>query len=422
LSADRIAVLATLDTKGAEAMFLAELLRQNGHEPCVIDTGFRHPPMGRPDVDRRAVSREAGFDFARVQVSAREVAVRAMGEGAGRLLARLAAEGTVVGVIALGGSQGMAIAGIAFQRLPLGFPKVVVSTVAPGNLRGYFRHKDVTVLFSVGDLLGGPNLVSRPVLAAAAAAIGGMVDVALGFDGSGAPAIAATALGNTQAALTTAQAVLEEQGCELVAFHASGAGGSAMEELIEAGYFAGVADLTTHELLGEIFRDDLYAPTRPGRLTAAARRGLPQVIAPGGLDFFSFGSPDTIPVRCRGRPVHMHNPFNAHVRTSAPELSKVGELLAARLNATRPGTAAFLHPLRGFSEVGGPGGPLENAEADEALLESLRENLSPDVELHVLDVAINDRRFAEKAAEVLLRLLEATLDELPTQEDAAAPP
>src|SRR5438067_11842500 len=154
-------------------MFVAELLQQSGHCAWVIDTGFRHPPAGRPDVVREEVAREAGLEFATLRGRSREAAVRAMGEGAGRLLARHAADGTLAGVIALGGNQGTAIAGIALQRLPLGFPKVAVSTVASGNLRPYFRHKDVAVLFSVGDLLGGPNLVSRPILAAAAAAVAG---------------------------------------------------------------------------------------------------------------------------------------------------------------------------------------------------------------------------------------------------------
>jgi uncharacterized protein (UPF0261 family) len=400
----KIAILATLDTKGAEAMFVAELLSRKGHRPWVIDTGFRDPPAILPDVDRDEVAREAGLDPAALRASSREAAVRAMGEGAGRLLSRHAAEGTLAGVLALGGNQGTAIAGIALQRLPLGFPKVAVSTVASGNLRPYFRHKDVAVLFSVGDLLGGPNLVSRPILAAAAAAVAGMVEAAGTFEPSKSPAIAATAFGNTQAALSTMHALAQERGCELVAFHASGAGGSAMEELIEEGYFAGVADLTTHELLGEVFEDDIYAPTRPGRLTAAARRGLPQVVAPGGLDYFCFGGPDTIPARCQGRPIHLHNPFNANVRTTVAEMERMGRFVAARLNVAPPGTAAFLYPEQGWSEVGSPGGPLHDEDANAAFLDSLRRDLAPAVELHILDVTINDRRFAEHALEVLSRL------------------
>jgi len=405
--AAQIVVLATLDTKGSEAAYVADLLRRFGRRPCLMDTGFRHPPACRPDVDREQVAAAAGFDPASVRLLTREEAVQAMGEGAGLLLARGAAEGRYAGVIALGGNQGTAIAGIALRRLPFGIPKVAVSTVASGNMRPYFGHKDVAVLFSVADLLGGPNLVSRPILEAATAAIAGMVASSPRLRPGAQPAIAITAFGNTNAAVAAARALLGERGCEAVAFHASGAGGSAMEELIEVGLFDGILDLTTHELAGEICGQDVYAPTRPGRLTAAARRGLPQVVAPGGLDYFCFGAAGTIPEAYRGRAIHRHNPYNTNVRTSPAESARLGELVASRLNAAPPGTAAFLYPQRGWSEVGSPGGPLHDPEANRAFLESLCAALSPSVELHVLDLAINDRGFAERAVQVLERLLAA---------------
>jgi len=403
----QIVVLATLDTKGAEAAYVAELLRGRGLRSCLMDTGFRHPPSRRPDVDREQVSRAAGLDPEKVRLLSREEAVRGMGEGAGRLLARGVAEGHYAAVIALGGNQGTAIAGIALRHLPFGVPKVVVSTVASGNLRPYFGHKDVGVFFSVADMVGGPNLVSRPVLEAATAALAGMVEAKRRPAPPQRPAIAVTAFGNTQAAVAAVHALLGERGREAVAFHASGAGGSAMEELIEAGFFDGVIDLTTHELAGEICSQDVYAPTRSERLTAAARRGLPQVVAPGGLDYFCFGAAETIPEAYRDRAVHRHNPYNTNVRTSAAESARLGQLVAARLNSAPPGTAAFLYPQRGWSEVGSPGGPLHDPAANGAFLDALRAALSPSVELHVLDLAINDRGFAERAVEVLERLLAA---------------
>jgi uncharacterized protein (UPF0261 family) len=399
----QIVVLATLDTKGAEAAHVADLLARHGHVPCLMDTGFRNPPSCQPDVDRDQVARAAGLDLRSPRLPRDEI-VRGMGEGAGRLLARGVAEGRFAGVIALGGNQGTAIAGIALQRLPLGVPKVVVSTVASGNLRPYFGHKDVAVLFSVGDLLGGPNRVTGPILEAATAAVAAMVASARPFPPCSKPAVAVTALGNTQAAVARVHELLRERGCEAVAFHASGAGGSAMEELIEAGVFAGVFDLTIHELVGEVFGQDIYAPTAPGRLTAAARRGLPQVVAPGGLDYFCFGAADTIPEALRNRPVHRHNPYNTNVRTTAAELRRLGEVVAARLNAAPSGSAAFLHPRKGWSEVGSPGGPLHDEAANLAFLESLRAALSAGVELHELDMSINDPRFAERAVEVVERL------------------
>ena len=414
--APQIVVLATLDTKGPEAAYVADLLRRGGRRSCLMDAGFRHPPACRPDVDREQVARAAGLDAISVGLLPRDEAIRAMGEGAGGLLAKGAAEGCYAGVIALGGNQGTAIAGIALRRLPFGVPKVVVSTVASGNLRPYFGHKDVAVFFSVADLLGGPNLVSRPILEAATAAIASMVASNPAFRPGAQPAIAITAFGNTQAAVAVAHALLRERGREPVAFHASGAGGSAMEELIESGLFDGVLDLTTHELVGEICGQDVYAPTRPGRLTAAARRGLPQVVAPGGLDYFCFGAAGTIPEEYRGRAIHRHNPYNTNVRTSAAESTRLGELLAARLNSAPPGTAAFLYPQRGWSEVGSPGGPLHDPEANRALLASLRAALAPSVELHVLDLTINDRGFAEQAVQVLERLLAAG----PTRRETSA--
>src|SRR5216684_658379 len=405
--AAQIVVLATLDTKESEAAYVADLLRRSGHRPCLMDTGFSQPPASRPDVDREQVARAADVGPASVRLLPREEAIRRMGEGAGALLARGAAEGRYTGVIALGGNQGTAIAGIAFRRLPFGLPKVAVSTVASGDLRPYFGHKDVAVFFSVADILGGQKLISRPVLEAATAAIAGMVVAARCSVRGSQRAIAVTAFGNTHGAVTAVHALLRERGREVVAFHASGAGGSAMEELIETGLFEGVLDLTTHELAAEICSQDVYAPTRPGRLTAAARRGLPQVVAPGGLDYFCFGAADTIPEAYRGRATHRHNPYNSNVRTTAAESAQLGELMAARLNSAPPGTAAFLYPQRGWSEIGSPGGPLHDPAANRAFLDSLRAALSPSVELQVLDLAINDRGFADRSVEVLERLLAA---------------
>jgi uncharacterized protein (UPF0261 family) len=401
----QIVVLSTLDTKGAEAAYVAGLLGRRGLAPCLMDVGVRSVPSCRADVGREQVAAAAGFDLSSAASRLRrDETMRKMGEGAGRLLARGFADGRYRGVIALGGNQGTAIAGIAFQHLPLGTPKLVVSTVASGNLRPYFGHKDVAVLFSVGDLLGGPNLVSRPVLELATAAIAGMVASAQPFVRGESPAVAVTAFGNTHPAVTAARTLLGERGYEVVAFHASGAGGSAMEELIEAGVFSAVLDLTTHELVGDVFGQDIYAPTGPGRLLAAARRGLPQIFAPGGLDYFCFGAAETIPPAYRDRPVHHHNPFNTNVRTSAAELSRLGEIVAARLNDAPPGSAAVLYPAKGWSEVGSPGGPLYDPQANQAFFESLRARLSPAVELHVLDATINDGAFVECAVEVLERL------------------
>jgi uncharacterized protein (UPF0261 family) len=400
LSPPRVVVLATLDTKGAEATYLAERLRAFGCIPVLMDVGLGSPQVA-PDVSALEVMAAAGAGPEKVWGLRRDEAMRLMGEGAGALLAAGWAEGRYAAAMALGGNQGTAIAGVAFRYLPIGFPKLVVSTVASGNLRPYFGHKDFAVMFSVGDLLGGPNRVTRPILDRAAAAVAAMARLGGGVAARpGLPAVAVTAFGNTHRAVVSVREHLAGMGWEVVAFHASGAGGSAMEELIEAGLFSAVLDLTTHELVGEIFGDDIYAPTRPGRLTAAARRGIPQVVAPGGLDYFCFGSPDSVPAAYRGRPTHYHNPFNTNVRTTAEELARLGSEVAARLNLAPPGRAAFVYPARGWSEVGSPGGPLYDPEANAAFLAALKANLSPAVALYVVDAAINEPPFVRTVCEV----------------------
>ncbi|MBO0848218.1 MAG: Tm-1-like ATP-binding domain-containing protein [Pseudonocardia sp.] len=405
-----VAVLATMDTKVGEARFLRDELAGHGLPARMVDTGLRRDCRSADgDVSSAEVARASGYELAHLREhTRRDRAMAAMADGARALLRGWRAEGLLLGVIAVGGNQGTAIATAAMRELPYGLPKVMVSTVACGNVRGYVEDSDITMMFSVGDLLGGPNEVTGPVLRRAAAALAGMAAVRdrpwPADPGSAGRPVAATAFGNTHAAVTTAAARLEAAGCRTVAFHASGACGSAMERLIDEGVFAGVLDLTTHELLGELEPADIYAPVRPGRLTAAGRRSLPQVIAPGGLEYFCFGAEDTIPARLRGRAIHHHNPRNTNVRTSADELAAVAGLLAARANAAR-GPTVVLVPLRGWSEVGSPGGVLHDPVANAEFVRVLRARLDPSVEFHELDMTINDSRFGAAAADVLLGAL-----------------
>jgi uncharacterized protein (UPF0261 family) len=293
-------------------------------------------------------------------------------------------------------------------------PKVVVSTVASGNVRGYVGDSDVTMMFSVADLLGGPNVVTAPVLRGAAAAVAGMVTAGRPAPVAGStPLVATTAFGNTNAAVTTAIERLRGCGVDTVAFHASGACGSAMERLVAEGVFAGVLDLTTHELLGEVEPADIYAPVRPGRLTAAGERGIPQVLVPGGCEYYCFGAEETIPARFRDRPVHHHNTHNTNVRAAAEELDRLGALFAARANAAT-GSTTVLVPLQGWSEIGSPGGILHDPAANAAFVARLRADLAPQVEYRELDLPINDPRFAVAAADALLRHLPAAASPRPT--------
>jgi uncharacterized protein (UPF0261 family) len=402
-----IAILATLDTKAGEAQALAAHVAALGHEPHVIDVGLE-PEHAGADTPARVVAAAVGGAGEAVTSADggvaglrtggdRAAAMATMGRGAAAVLAELAPDG----VLTVGGNQGTAIAALAVRALPVGVPKVIVSTVASGDVRPYVGDLDVTMMFSVGDLLGGPNPVTAPLLAQAAAAVCGMAAVRGERPDA---AVGLTAFGNTHRACLRVLQRLREHGHAVVPFHASGACGSAMERLIDAGRIAAVADLTTHELLGELYPEDAYAPVRPGRLTAAGRAGIPQVVVPGGLEYFCFGPPESIPVRLRERPTHHHNPYNTNVRTSAEELARVGGLMAERLNAAR-GPAAVLVPARGWSEVGAPGGALHDPAANQALVDALEGGLRPRVELRVLDHAINDEPFADAVAGALLARL-----------------
>jgi uncharacterized protein (UPF0261 family) len=403
-----VAVLATLDTKAAEAEFLREELAGHGYAARLVDVGLRHTPGA--DVDAMVVAHAAGTDLDHLRERVRrDHAVAEMAAGAEVVLQGWLAAGRLLGVIAIGGNQGTATATAAMRNLPYGLPKLVVSTVASGNVRGFVGDSDITMMFSVGDLLGGPNVVTGPILRNAAAALAGMITVRGRTSAAGAPStaelpIAATAFGNTHEGVTAALARLAKVGVDAVAFHASGACGSAMERLIGEGTFRGVLDLTTHELLGEVYPADIYAPIRPGRLTAAGRLGIPQVIAPGGLEYFCFGAAETIPAGLRDRPTHFHNPQNTNVRTSADELAVAAHLLAERLNAAT-GPTVVLIPTRGWSEVGSPGGVLHDPEANAAFTRVLHAELDPRIELHEIDTTINDPQFATAAAEALLAAL-----------------
>ncbi|MGH3094887.1 MAG: Tm-1-like ATP-binding domain-containing protein [Streptosporangiales bacterium] len=402
-----VAVLATLDTKAAEAAYVRDELARLGCAVRVVDVSLREPEAGTgADVPATEVARATNQQLASLRSrSRRDEAMRAMATGAARVLAAWHESGELAGVLGLGGNQGTAVTTGAMRELPYGLPKLVVSTVASGDVRGFVGDSDITLMFSVGDLLGGPNPVTAGVLARAAAAMAAMSRVRDERSDDPRRLVAVTAFGNTHAAVTGATAALAAAGVRTVPFHASGASGAAMERLIDAGRFDAVLDLTTHELLAELFPDDIYAPTRPGRLTAAGRRGVPQVVAPGGLDYHCFGAADTIPASMRERPTHHHNPNNTNVRATVEEVTEVARAMAERLNAAT-GPVAVLIPLRGWSEVGSPGGVLHDPGTDAAFVAELRGALSPDVLVQELDTTINDPAFATAAVQVLLSFLD----------------
>jgi uncharacterized protein (UPF0261 family) len=404
-----IAIVATLDTKGPEVRFLAAEIHSRGHPPVVVDVSLqphheRIPAASNGLLSREEVARRAGVDPDALPRMPRAEAIEAMGRGAGSILLELWNAERISGVLGIGGNQGTALASLAMRHLSLGTPRLIVSTVASGNLRPYLQHHDIAVLFPLADLTGGPNRVTLPILRRAAAAICAMVESASPVPRGDSPAVAITALGNTHPVVSETIRLLKERGMEPVVFHASGACGAAMEELVEAGMFAGVLDLTPHELLGEVFGEDIYSPTRAGRLLGGAGR-VPRVVAPGGLEFFVFGPQESIPARFRDRPTHMHNPFNANVRATREEMAILGQEVARRLNASG-GRAAFLLPLRGWTVVAGPGGPLYDPEGNKAFAQALRAHLAPEVRLVEVDAELNDPKCAALAVALLEDLMQ----------------
>lgn len=380
---------------------MAELIRERGHEVCILDVGVMEQKFICADVDKTQVVEAAGVAPSTLLGLRRDQIMETMGRGAGVILRQRWEKGELDGVIALGGNQGTAIAGMAMESLPIGLPKVVVSTVASGNIRPYIRHRDVAMIFSVADILGGPNTITRTILSNAAGAVVGMAEMGIPLVRSADKrVVAVTALGNTNDLVTRACSLLEELGYEVVAFHASGACGSAMEELIDQGMIDGVLDLTTHELVGELFGDDIYTPTSPGRLEAAGRKGIPQVVAPGGIEYFCFGPLDSVPQKYLNRAIHHHNPYNMNIRASGEEMERLGQVMAEKLNGS-VGPVAFILPLRGWSVVGAPGGPLYDPESNGRFISALKANLSPRVRLVEMDALINDPAVADQAVQLL---------------------
>jgi len=402
-----IAILATLDTKGAEVDSIRGHLQTLGYGATIIDIGPLGPPACQPDHSNREVAGEGGWDLSDLtQTGQRDRIMEVMGKGAGKLLSRLFSEGRVDGVIGLGGNQGTAVSSMAMRALPFGFPKYLVSTVASGNIRPYVGDRDIGVVFSVGDFLGGANPVTSSILANATAAVVGMAEhgrrIAIQPGGR---LVAVTALGNTEPAAGRAVRLLKERGYQAVAFHASGAGGSAMEDLIAEGLFQGVFDLTPHELAEEVVEAGTYQPVTPGRLTAAGAKGIPQVVATGGLEYLCFGPRESIPLRLRRRKTYMHNPYNANVKLSRGEMGEVGRVMAERLNRAKAPTAVMI-PLRGWSVYGAPGGPLHDGEGNRILVKALRDHLRRGIELKEIDAHINDAPFVDACIHQLIATME----------------
>ncbi len=396
-------LFATLDTKGTEADFVRSRLRELSVDVVLVDVGSLGEPQAVADIDRIEVFRAAGTTLGEVQSAGdRGNAVTLAALGAAALAARAFAEGKLTGVVGLGGSAGSTIASAAMRALPVGVPKVLVSTLASGNTRPYVGDKDILLLNAVVDF-AGLNHVSRTVLDAAARAVAGLVKFPPAIGGDTAkPLVAATMFGVTTPCVQRAREELERAGYEVLVFHAVGSGGQAMESLIDDGLIAGVLDLTTTELADEAVGGVLSAG--PERLTAAARRGVPQVISVGALDMVNFHAPETVPLRFRDRTFYHHNANVTLMRTTPEECEQIGRDLGTKAAASIGPTAIML-PTQGVSAIDRAGQPFDDPAARKALFDAIRAT-AEGVEIWELDAHINDEAFAVAAAKRLLSLME----------------
>lgn len=396
-----IALLGTMDTKGVEHGFVAEQIRARGHRTLVIDLGTDAPPQIQPDITREEVARVAGLDLAAlVARHDRGEAVAAMSQAAPAILSKLYAEGRIDGVISLGGGGGTAIATAGMRALPLGFPKLMVSTLASGNTAQYVGVKDIVMMPSIVDV-AGLNRISRQILCRAAGAICGMVEAQVPA-AQDKPIIVASMFGNTTECVQRAKAILEGAGYEVLVFHATGTGGRTMESLIESGLVAGVLDVTTTEWADELVGGFLGAG--PNRLEAAARKGIPAIVAPGCLDMVNFHAPETVPAKFAGRNFYRHNPQVTLMRTTPEECAQLGRIIAGKVNLST-GPVTVLLPKKAISVISAAGQPFHDPAADTALFEAIKTHLRKDIPVVELEAAINDPAFADACANTLLKLI-----------------
>jgi uncharacterized protein (UPF0261 family) len=393
-----IALLGALDTKGAEYCFVKECIESRGFQTLVINVGVIGEPAFAPDVPADVVAQAGGGDLAALrQKQDRGDALSVMSRGATQVLARLCGEGSFHGVLAMGGTGGTSVACAAMRALPLGVPKIMVSTVAGGDVSGYVGVKDIIMIPSIVDV-AGLNRISRQVFSRAASIVCVMVE-------NQTPPVedkrivVASMFGNTTLAVDRAKGALEQQGFETLVFHCTGVGGCTMEGLIESGAVSGVLDITTTEWADELVGGVLTAG--PTRLEAAARHGIPAIVVPGCLDMVNFWAPSTVPEKFKDRIFYPHNPNVTLMRTTVEENRKLGEIMAAKLNRS-VGPVTVLLPRRGLSMIDSPDGPFWWPEADEALFSALKENLRRDIPALELDYNINDAPFVDECVRHLL--------------------
>ena len=398
-----VVIIGALDTKGAEFAFVKGLIESEGVGTLVVDFGTMGEPDFEPDITRTEVAAAAGGDLSHLASGEhKDEAMETMATGLSVVVRKLYDEGKLGGIIGMGGTGGTSIATTGMRVLPVGVPKVMVSTVAGGDVSAYAGTRDITFIPSIVDV-AGINSISRTIFANAAGAIAGMVKLDQPPAGEERPLVTASMFGNTTRCVERARSVVEKGGYEVLVFHATGIGGRTMESLITDGYIVGSMDITTTELADEVCGGVFSAG--PERCAAAARAGVPTVVAPGCVDMANFDSIETVPGEFRGRNLYQWNPNVTLLRTNVEENARIGEMIAAAVNqATAP--AAVLLPMKGVSMLDSEGDRFWDPEADKSCFDAIRSGLRADIPVHEIDYNINDPEFADSAANTLLEMLQ----------------
>ncbi len=397
-----IAIVGTFDSKGTEYAYVRDIIQGLGLNTLTIHSGV-FEPMFVPDVSNEEVAKAAGADIHEIAAKKdRALATEILAKGMAKLVPRLYAEGKFDGIISFGGTGGTAIVTPGMRALPIGVPKIMVSTVASGNTSQYVGTSDVIMYPSIVDI-AGINSISIKIFTNAAFAIAGMVKFEYTHKVEKKPLVAATMFGVTTPCINYAREFLENEGYEVIIFHATGTGGKTMEALIESGFFDGVLDLTTTEWCDELVGGVLNAG--PHRLEAAGRCNIPQVVSTGALDMVNFGAIESVPKEFQDRNLYKHNPTVTLMRTTIEENRQLGLIVAEKLNRAKSPTVLML-PLKGVSMIDAPGQPFYGAEEDQMLFSTLREHIDREVvELIEMDTDINDQKFAITAAKKLIELM-----------------
>jgi len=402
----KVLIVGALDTKGEEFKFLKDEFQERGIETLLMDSGVLGSPLFKADISRQEVAKEGGSNLDDlVALKDRGKSMAVMAKGVEVISKRLYDKGIISGVIGMGGTAGTLLASSAMKAIPIGVPKLIISTVASGDTSFYVGQKDIAMMYSVSDFLG-LNSISKAIISNSAAAMSGMVrNREIIKDTEENTLILSTMMGVTTLCVSNARDRLKEKGYDLVAFHAIGSGGKAMESLIEEdqhNLVRGILDITTTEVMNSLVGGMCSAG--PERLEVAGKIGIPQVVTCGAIDFVNF-FPDSIPEKYKHRRFYLHNPSTILMRTDSEENAKAGQLIAKKLNNSK-GPVAFFIPLKGFSEIDAAGKDFYDPEINNAFIHSLEDNLASNIKIIKCDNHINDSEFAIKMSDYLFEMID----------------